>query len=153
MTILLLLGGVCCLCLMCSSGMVLLYNTNKDFKASIDGMFGGGGDDESAEESSMSGEYVCPDAPPGFDPFGEPERDGDVYWCKHRDSGDTSVKNRLIRNHSRASRLPDPAVKGKTYEYDTIEERETKDGKRGEFGPGISGFGKDDKTLFKYTAP
>ncbi len=152
MVVVLLLGGVCCLSLLCVGGVVLLYNTNQDFKASIDGMFntGGGG-----QKSPMSGKWVCPDAPQGYDPFGDPKADGDVYWCQHPKSNDDKAPA-IVKNHHRASLLPDPAEAGKTYTYLTIEEK-PEGGEAGVFGPALGGFGSKDsdisKTAFKYTAP
>ena len=168
MIMLLVLGGVCCMSVVCSGGVLFLYNTNKDFKASIDGLFGGNKDDDGKtpapgpgvilqDVSTKSGMYVCPDAPSGFDPFPEPvEKDG-VYWCQHPKASDTSVKNQLIRNHSRASRLPNPAISGKTYTHKDLELAEAEGGDPGEYGPGKSGFGSDKATgiyraSFKYTA-
>ena len=161
MIMLLVLGGVCCMSVVCSGGVLLMYNTNDDFKASIDGLFGKKADDGPGvivqDVSPKSGMYVCPDAPSGFDPFPEPVEENGVYWCKHAKASDTSVKQRLIRNHSRASRLPNPAITGKTYTYKDLETAEAEGGEPGEFGPGLSGFGsgKDSlltKALFKYTA-
>ena len=154
MIMLLLLGGACCLSVVCIGGVLLMYNTNDDFKATIDGFFGGGG---GGAVSSMSGKWVCPDPPQGYeDGYDMKDSDG-IWWCQHKQSGDQDISVPLVRNHFRASRLPNPAYAGKQYGYDTIETAETTDGKPGVFGPVLGGFGSKesdvDRSEFVFTAP
>lgn len=131
MMILILVGGVCCLCVLSSGGLGLMYAINEDFKNWLNGLFGGGG-----KISDKAGTWVCPDVDTGSAAY-DMVQEGTAYWCKHPDSFDSSKKATNpsdIQNHFRASQLPPKAIKGKKYDYDTIK---TEDG-GGQYGPSLT---------------
>lgn len=140
MMIVVLLGGVCCLCLMCSGGVGLLYAFNDDFKNRINGWFNIGG----GATSSAAGEWVCPDVDGDMKPY-QLVKEGEYHWCQHPDSKTSSEPN--IKNNFMASKLPSEAKKGKTYTKDTLL---TEDGSDGEYGPSLAGF---KPANLRFTAP
>lgn len=140
MMIVVLIGGVCCLSLLCSGGVGLFYAFNEDFKRTVNGWFGIGGN-----ISSKAGELVCPDTDDGTE-YQMVNNNG-VWWCEHPERL-TRKSEPNIANNTRASKLPSKAIKGKTYDKETLS---TQDGNDGEYGPN-KGWGFKGNGL-KYTAP
>lgn len=125
MTMIILLGGACCLYVMVSGGMGLMYAMNKDFKAWVNGLFGGGDVSEDADK------WVCPNNAT----YNQTTKDG-VVWCQ----AGAGVP------HTRASKLPKNAAKGSSWTRSSLVKED------GIYGPANGGYGKDFEDTFTYDA-